>query len=497
MSRFQISKKIFFWTLFVIFWLVSAITVGYAFGYRFSFKNGIFIYGGSITVKTTPQAVNIYLNGALASGSFSRLNNSYHISGLKPGEYFLEVTAPNFQTWSKKITVHSGMSTEFWNVVLVQNSYEHEDYDSAGIERFFISPHKNLTAFTQSVGSGFTVKSFDLENPHPTETVFSSEDYAFTDDAKENIEWSPQAHRLIIPAVKDSEKNYFIASIGMPETLDLKSLSGMENLSHVRWDPRSKDVIFFMSSNDLYRIDLNNTQDKKLVAKNIASYDLSARTLFYFQLPEGIVYRTALDASETPVQITSSAPADMNDNSYQIIIYDEDRIVFLNKSHELYIFNKGKEGTYFNKLSDKAGGSQFSDDGKKLLYWTDNEISVYFVRKWEVPPLRSENEIMPVTHLSDPIKNVQWIRDYEHVLFINDNKAKLIEIDNRDHRNTMDVLSLNENNPVLVNNFTDGKLYYTDKNDQGQNVLHSFYFPEYSTLLQGLFPGQQSTDSNQ
>jgi hypothetical protein len=487
MNEHQLSKRVFFWTLFVLFWLVSGSIIGYAFGYRFSFEKGIFIYGGSITIKTTPQTSNVYLDGVLSTGSFSRLNGSYHIGGVKPGEYLLEVKDSNYKTWSKKITVHSGISTEFWNIVLAQNSYSPEDYDSAGVGRFFVSPRKNLVAFSQQSGSDFLVKVFDplvLEmNP-----IFSSNEYVFTDDDKENIEWSPQAHRLIIPAIKNDEKNYFIVTVDTKETLNLADISQMKNLSHARWDPKNKDVIFYMSGNDLYRMDLNDISGKKLVAQNIASYDLSKKALFYMQLPEGIVYREALDASDVPSQITSSAPDDMNDNSYQIIIYDEDRMVFLNKSRELYIYNKGEEDTYFNKLSDNANGSQFSDDGKKLLYWTNDEIFTYFVRKWEVQPLRSENELMSITRLSDEIKNVQWTRDYEHVLFTNNNNLKMIEIDNRDYRNLMDVMSLNDNDSIIVNNFSDGRLYYTEKNDQGQNTLHSVFFPEKTTLLQNLFP---------
>jgi hypothetical protein len=498
MNEIELPKRIFFWTLVVLFWLVSGAIIGYAFGYSFSFKKGIFIYGGSITLKTTPQAVNVYLDGILMpSGTFSRLNNSYHIGGIKPGEYFLEVKAPGHQTWSKKISVHSGISTEFWNVVLTEDSYDRQDYDTAGIEKFFISPRKNLAAFSEQIDNDFIVKVSDL-GTSSMDQVFSSTDYVFTDDDKENIEWSPQAHRLIIPALKDGTKNYFIVTIDTKETLDLDSLAGASappagGLSHVRWDPKNKDVLFYMSDDNLYRMDLNSPQDKKLVAQHIASYDFSPKGLFYMQLPEGIVYRTSLDAADEPRQITTSAPDDMDDSSYRITVYDEDRIVLLNRSHDLYIYNKGEEDTYFNKLSDNADGSQFSDDGKKLLFWTDNEISTYFVRKWEVQPARSENETMSITRLSDRIENVQWARDYEHVLFTNGSKIKIIEIDNRDHRNMMDILTLGGSDSSVFNNFTDGKIYFTEKNDQGQASLHSIYFPERTTFLQGIFPSFTSS----
>lgn len=489
MYKEDLSRRIFFWTLVAIFWLVSATIIGYAFGYRFNLERGIFVYAGSITLKTTPQDIEIYLNGELVSPSFSRINNAYHIGGIKPGEYFLEVKAPDYQTWSKKISVHSGISTEFWNVVLAKSLHDREDYDSSGIGKFFISPHKNLAAFYAQNGAEFSVKILDPESFEIAQ-LFSSNEYVFTNDSKENIEWSPQAHRLIVPVLKDGEKNYLISTIEDNGTLDLKSLTSAENLSHVRWDPKAKDVLYYMTNNDLYRLDLSSLSDKKLLAQNIASYDLSPKALFYFQLPEGIVYRTSFDGQDVPQQITTSAPDDMSDNSYHIIVYDDDRMVFLsNISQNLYIYNKGADNTYFQKLLSGAEGSQFSDDGKKLLYWSNNEIFTYFVSKWEVQPARSENEITPITRFSDPIKNVQWTRDYEHVLFTNGNKVKMIEIDNRDHRNMMDVLSLENDDSVLINNFVDGKIYFTEKNSDGQNELHSIYFPEKTTLLEGLFPG--------
>jgi dipeptidyl aminopeptidase/acylaminoacyl peptidase len=390
--------------------------------------------------------------------------------------------------------VHSGISTEFWNIVLAQESYAREDYESSGIQKFFISPRKNLAAFSQQIENIFFVKIF---NPGTLEMnqVFAADDYTFTNDDKENIEWSPEAHRLIIPAVsnKEGQKNYFIVTIDTLETLSIKELTGDSNLSHVRWDPKNKDVLFYMSDDKLYRLDLNDLTGKKIVAEHIASYDLSQKALFYFQLPEGIVYKTSYDGADTPTQITTSGPEDMSDSSYQIIVYDDDRVVFLNKSNELYIYNRGEVDTYFNKLSNNATGSQFSDDGKKLLFWNNNEISAYFVRKWEVQPVRAENESMSITKFSDTISNVQWTRDYEHVIFTNNNKIKLIEIDNRDHRNMMDVLSLNDNSSLLVNNFTDGKLYYTEKNDQGQNSLHAIYFPERTTFFQSFFPAGTNT----
>lgn len=499
MEKSELPKKIFFWTLVVLFWLTSTAVIGYAFGYSFSFERGVFVYTGSITLKTTPQNVDVYVNGVLMpSKKLNVINNSFHLSGINPGSYLLEVKAPNYKTWSKRITVHSGISTEFWNVVLVQDSYAREDYDTPGIQKFFISPRKNLAAVAQQQQDNFLVKIF---NPGTLEMedVFIANDYKFTSDQRENIEWSPQAHRVIIPVENQNGKNYFVASTEeYADAIDLKQISEQGNLSHVRWDPKSKDVLFYMSDDNLWRMDLTDPASKKQVAEHISSYDLTPKSLFYFQLPEGIVYENDFENSSNRQQITTSSP-DMQDGSYQIIVYDEDRLVLMNKSHQLYMYNNGEKDKYFNKLSSNATGSQFSDDGKKLLFWNDHEVSTYFVREWEVQPIRDENEIMQITFLSDAIENVQWARDYEHVLFTSNNKVKMIEIDKRDNRNMVDVLSLNSSSALLVDNFVDNKLYYTEKNDDGENSLHAIYFPERTSFFQSFFPtsNQASTEQQQ
>lgn len=481
------SKNIFFWTLVALFFITSATLILYAFGYRFSPSRGVFVYAGSVSLKTTPQTVDVYINKQLMPNQkVSRINNSIHIDGIDPGNYLLEVKAAGFKDWSKKISIHSGVSTEFWNIILTKDSYAREDYNTPGIERFFISPHKNLAAFTQYEDENFVTKIFDPSSLE-IKGIFAANDYTFTNNDKENIEWSPQAHRLIIPVIQkeSGEKNYFVVTLETGEIINLREAVGEGSLSHVRWDPDTKNALFYMTDDKLVRVDLDNPENKKLIAEKISSYDLSSSGLFYFQLPQGLVYQNNFTGTDMPTQITEQAPFDMSNNNYELIVYDKKRIVLHNRNTgKLYIYNAGETDIYFQELSSSAKGSQFSDDGKKLLFWTDRDIAVYFLRKWEVQPIRTENEVQrDLTRLSSEIKNVQWTRDYEHVLFTNDKKIKLIELDPRDKRNMSDIISLNDDNSLLVSNNADGKLYYTEKDNDGQINLHSIYFPERATFL--------------
>ena len=247
------TRKIFFWLLTLLFLVTASMVIFYAFGYRFNLEQGIFVYTGAITIKSSPQKVDIYIDGKRVSNKKTNyLNNSCHINGLRPQEHLLEIKAPDYHTWSKKVAVHSGISTEFWNVLLAKKDYSREKYSASGIEKFFISPkNKRITYIQNEKDSGeFLVKILNIETGL-SENIFSSLEYKFSSDNMENIEWSPQAHRIIIPAEREKLKYYFIVDTETKLAVNLKDIIQTDEPRNVRWDPSHKDFLFYLSDKNL------------------------------------------------------------------------------------------------------------------------------------------------------------------------------------------------------------------------------------------------------
>lgn len=484
----QHNRRIFFLILTILFSVATTLVVFYALGYRFNLEKGVFVYAGSITVKSNPRDVIITLDKeSIPSKKLNYLNNSYHIDGIRPGEYLIEISAPGFRPWSKKIAVHSGISTEFWNMLLVKEDYPKTNFFVNSEKRFFLSPKNNYIAYTQENGDEFSASILNLRSAE-SENVFVSKDFAFTNNDKENIEWSPQSHAVIIPAIEKSsgEKNFFVVDIGNKKTANLKEAAGLGDLDHARWDPLEKNMLFFLSGKNLYRMDINSPDKKKMVAEKISSFDFVSNSLFYFRLPNGIVYKTSLEGGTEPSQITTSPPGDLSDDRYKIIAYDDNRIVFINYSNgRLYVFNKGDKDTYFRNLSNDARGVQFSNDGKKIIFWDDWGIYVYFARDWNTQPVRAENGISEVARFSQEVRNVHWAEDYEHVIFTAGKKIKIAELDRRDYYNIMDISDLKSDEGAVVSNFPDNILYFADKaaDDSSTFDLFSIDFPEKGGLL--------------
>lgn len=182
---------------------------------------------------------------------------------------------------------------------------------------------------------------------------------------------------------------------------------------------------------------------------------------FYIQEPSQILYQ--IDSINAIEQI-SLTPLPKGD--YQIFVSNNKRVAVLSKTKELYLLNL--ETRAFELISRNIQNLQFSDDNKKLLYSSPNEIWVYYLKDISEQPNKKAGEKELATRLSQKIDNVIWYgRTNEHIIFSVNQKIKIIELDSRDERNTVDLMEMDfeqiSYNPKdeKIYFFTQGKLSRT------------------------------------
>lgn len=495
MTKFK--RVLFFWTLVALFLVIAPIIVLRAKGYRFDIHRGVFVHSGTISVQNNPQDVSIYVDGKLENSSLNRINSSSNVTGLIPKSYDLLVKAPGFQDWSKKVEVHSGVATEFWNVLLVRNEYERKEYTTQDISRMFISPKDDFIAYTQNSELGVKVKILNIkDNSIENEFEILTGIYV-QEEIQENIEWSPEEDFLSVPVklyptqAKTIIKNmsvapikyaYFILDPKNKTSFNLNEFLEKDTIKNVRWDPKDKNFLFFLSENSLYRANITDAKDVTLIANEVSSFDLSRSGVFYSQMPTELIFKSNLDGKGEKKQLTSDFPQTINQPNEKLIVYDDFRIVFINQNKDLFLYNKNSESLTFKKLASSVEGIQFSDDGKKLLYWSNNEIFTYFLRDWNVPPIRTANENNSLTRYAENVKNVQWFKDYEHVIFNVGNQYKIIELDPRDKKNVMNLVQVSTPDSIAIYNHSSELFFFTDQRDSS-NYINSIVFPEPTTFL--------------
>jgi len=495
MERFK--RKLFFWSLVLIFFIITPTVILEARGYRFDWHRGIFVYSGTISFKTNPQNIVTALNGTInKTTSLNRINNSFNLSGLIPADYEIAISAPDFYSWNKKIDVHSGVSSEFWNVVLTRKDYARTNYDQTnGIDKFFTSPKNRFVAFTTNSNQDLTIKELDLSSKLVAKSYDLFGWKLLAEDKKENIEWSPEENYLSVPVEKNIPANfssaedvlssaYYIIDRTQTQnnTLNLNTFLGKNDVRYVRWDPKEQGYLFFLEGDTLFRANIKDSIDITQIADNVSAYDLSYNAVYFVQIPNNLVFKTSLDGKVEKTQITNNFPDANNPIIERVTVYDESRIAFLDQAKNLFVYNKGEYEEYFRLLGSQVEEMHYSNDGKKLLFYSNNEISVYYMRDWTVQPLRSENELQNITRYSENLKNVQWYKDYEHIIFSVGKYTKIVELDARDHRNCLDLISTNLDSPFVIHNNGLEKLFFTDIK-AGATTLNSIVFPEPVPIL--------------
>lgn len=486
-----VKRRVFFWVLVALFFVVTPLLISYALGYRYSFQRGVFVYAGSLTVSSNPKTINIRIDAQPApKGKQGYLNNSYHIDGVHPGEYLLEASSPGFSSWSKRVQVHSGVSTEFWNVLLARDSYEAKELSGDGVQRFFLSPRRNVVAYTLEKDGEFSIAVLNTET-NEVRQIFASREWRYEGNGKENIEWSPQSDALIIPVVsfgtnvESGKKQYVIVYLETGATVKLADIVSIPDIHAVRWSPSQRNFIYFISESKLFRVDISNPAQALIISDDVSGYDVGSGSLTVIQKTNALLFRYALNG-ESVRQISAAPLFDaILDDTSRVVAYDEQRIAVLRSDGTLSMYNEGAHETYSGKIGNAVMDVQFSDDGKKLLYWSEKEIFVYYLRDWEAQPRHLEGEILDVARFFDPVRNVHWTKDYEHVLYVHDGFIKGIELDKRDKQNIFTVYALRDvASSIVFSDIGNEKVYFIDsKEKNGERHLFSIDFPEKSGLF--------------
>ncbi len=478
--------------------VLSCSVLLYVYGYRFSFERGIFIYSGSISIKPTPEEVTILIDGVeVPPTKAGILNQSYLISGLLPGKHNVEVRAPGYHPWSKDVIVQSGRSTEFWNVFLVEeNIGKSNQEESANTRQMYPAPKDpELIIFAEEDAAGVKIVLADTEvGDQEQDTLAELPGYQLLPaTAKENVEWSPTERYLLVPVMKNGERDTAFIEIKDEEVKMVSAITGKTGLHHLRWNPEEKSKVFYRDGTSLLQTDLR-VEELEHISKfeDVVAYDLSRDYLFYLKT-DGHIYRTVLDATDESgaLQVTKEAIPVNSSDLYSLIAYNQTRFTLQNEtSGELWLYNRfGAEVFYERILTADAKGSQFSNDGKKLLYYTDSQAFVYYLRDWKVQPYRTRGDIQPILRLAGNLQYPQWSFDYEHILYVSDGRVKIIELDNREAQYIQDIVSFTDPILQVLPRFSENKLYFLVAPLNAPSYVQSIDFPkEEPTFIDNLLP---------
>ncbi len=501
-------RRAFSWTLIAIYFIGVSILIPYALGYRFSLERGVFVYAGSVTLKVNISNVDIYLDGELLPDKRRNfINNSYHITGLEPGEHRITLSAEGYNTWEKNITVKSGRSTEFWTINLTRKDYPRTKITTTAMP-FYIAPNGNIATSKEieiaqidtnnsnssNQTSTKTQSQILIINPeNKTESLVWQDDFAQI-DTSHNMEWSPSGKFLLAPIIKTNKENQQLVTAAQKPKNPTEStkenktenlsdiviidteaeknqtyinvsalLPNLKNIKTIRWSPQNKDVLVIFAGDTLYNLPITTgllttkTTDQitnlRKVITNVNAFTI-ANDKFYILSSDNIIYGSdnIRDDNVTIEQITTTTFEGSAKNA-ELFVYNDNQIAIIDKLAQLWLLNNQDIDTEatFEKIAENVNSVHFSGDGKKLLWWSDTQISVLFLRKQKAQPAREIGEVINITRLTQPVTNVQWTLNDTHILYSVSNKINLAAIDQRGGQSITTITTADTNSPVRIN----------------------------------------------
>ncbi len=532
----KLQRKIYTLIFVGIFFILAPALIFFAKGYRFDTIAKVFVHSGSVIIKSYPKKVDIYIDGKKISNKrLNFINNYYIVNGIRPGRHLIECRKPGYTQWQKEADVHSGISTEFWNVLLMASPNKTlQSYSPQNIQRFYLSPReKNELVLYQKNDTTKTISLFNTKTNN-LETLYTDkkEEDTFIPNKEENIEWSSNHKKILIPTSIKNQKNYTVTTIkktdksaninlldifskiapSLLETTaianEVKDLEATEDtpdenttlvknestehseisstkitkinstdkenqvkIHQARWIFDSDTEIIVLTENHkLLILNITNPQKSIILDNEVNGFDLAGNHIYYTKLAGNHIWDIKTNHPEKKKIIATISTKQPTGNFLKMIAYDEYRIAIITDKKELYILNNDPEddSIFFGHIGNNINGVQFSDDGKKLLYWGPNEIFVYMLREWKVQPRRKKGETIFITRFSTPITNVQWMQNFENIIFTNNNLVKMAEMDIRDHINLVNIFQ--SNSPTeeyeYIYNKDNYVLYFQDTSDK-------------------------------
>jgi hypothetical protein len=415
------SRTILFYTFLFLFLLIAPISVLYSQGYRFDFTARQLVQTGGLYLRTDQRQAEIYINGKFETKT-DFFSGSALISNLLPEKYNIKIEKAGFFPWEKTLPVVEKQVTEAKFLILFPENPTFSPFLS-GINKYWLSPDgKKMILYENSstTKNSWVLEVYDLETKNKS-MLAKQGDFKI--------------------------KNAFFLDLEFSET------SGEINF---RIGTSSKPYSFTLNYLFLPATATTTATSSTALPENAIAFKKYGSASYYLD-KTGNFYRA--DSVFSPPEKLNDTPLAVKKNSsYDIKIFGNS--IFISEDKNLYLLNADLR--IFKLFYSDLKNLKLSPDGKKLLFFSKNEIWVLFLEDIHEQPQRKAGEKEFISRHTEGIGDVFWLSP-DYLVFSTGNYVKITEIDDRDRLNVYDLKKFT--NPEISWNQNDRKFYILSQGD--------------------------------
>ena len=408
-------RTILFLICLFLFFLIAPSVIFYSQGYRVDINAKKITQTGGLFLKVIPKQVEVFIDGKLKKKTDFFFGSAL-IENLLPKKYKIQIKKEGYYPWEKNLEIREKEVTEAKNIVLIP---ENPNFGilTEGIKDFWFSPDERKIILSEDYEQGWALKLYDLEKNVKSHLIEEKDIFPGGVDLLE-LEFSPDSKEISLEVgMKEQIKHFTLEIDKIPPTLaeSEEPLPPFENA--LTYKALGQDIYYLNNLGHLFK------NEEKLTEKPF------------------------------PVKL---------ETEYALEIFPG--FVFLHEGQILYQFNPDSKS--FEKFFEPIKDLKISPDHKKVVYFSDYEIWILFLKEISNQPQRKAGDKLFLIRLSEQIKDCFWLNS-DYLIFNAANKIKIAEIDDRDRINVVDVAEVE--NPKIFWNKNDKKLYILSNGNLSQS----------------------------
>jgi len=486
------SRRLIFYIFVFLFLFLAIAILLYAQGYNFNWEKKSLVLTGAFYLRSSPEKANIYLNEK------EKGQTNKFIKRLLPDEYNIKVSKPNYYDWQKTLEIESKLVTKTDILLIKRNPLISQvvdynvNYFSFSNDRkrmiyltdkttMEIDPtQEKIAEFKKTVNfNQFALRLIDFRDNrdiqiYPSPFQKDGRDFSIANlENLSNILWSSDNKKLLLffpdnqfyllnldKSTHQSEEQFKV--INLSNLIKILSKYKISSIQNPLFYPHNSNKISFLNQGNFYSIELNNSNESQSlispVVSKILAYTIYNNDIFCIKHSDDNIdsrediwglYKTNLNGSsfEKIFDISFLDPK-------QIVKIINDKILIIDR--DLYFFNHKTQ--VLEKIARDIEEINFSNNNKKMLWQTENEIGVIWLEPTVEEPKRQKYEIEIIMKTLKNINQAIWYpATNRHIIFTTNNDIKITELDGRDRRNTVNISSAK--NPKVFYNNENNKLY--------------------------------------
>ena len=452
------TRKILFLICLFLFILMAPLAILYSQGYRFDLNptdGGIKItQTGGIFIKTEPKQAEIYINNELIKKTDFFFGSAL-IENLLPKKYKIEVKKENYLSWEKNLEVREREVAEVKNIILFPeninfNPLTSDQKNETVVKNFWFSSDKKILILLEEENSDpeKDKKSWALKLYNPAKNIKShliSEADIYQQGASlENLEFSEDSNEIYLEVeIYDNSTRLDLSSSATEnqrKTFILKLDKLPPQITEKKTIPLPEDIIISKKNNqDVYYLDKFGYLLKNDLKINEKPFPIESELKYTIEIFSDLIFLITAKSSD---------------------LFSEANVPYL-KNRELNLYLFSPELKSFESLSEKINGLEVSPDERKMVFFSNSEVWVIFLKD---DGSRKAGDRLFISRLSEKIGNALWLNS-DYLFFNSGNNLKIAELDDRDRIQIWDInTSANFNAAIKINfNENNKNLYILDR----------------------------------